>query len=358
MEFSTTYENDLFLRAAMRLSVPRTPVWIMRQAGRYLPEYREIRAKVDFQTLYRTPDLLAEVTVQPVDIIGVDAAILFSDILVIPEAMGMQLEFSAGEGPVFHYPVRSGDDIRLLRVIDPVKDLHYVLEGIRVTSNALSKRVPLIGFAGSPWTLATYMVEGGKTRDFAHIKTMMYNEPGLLHQLLGKLSLSISQYLSAQIDAGAAAVQIFDTWGGVLAPDEYIAFSLDYIQQIVENVKSNGTPIIFYSKGSVTQIGAIADTGADVLGIDWTMDIGAVRNAFNDRIAIQGNLDPTVLFAKPEIIRQEAKKILQKYGKGSGHIFNLGHGILPTTPVENVQALIAAIKKESPAYHDEKEVNI
>lgn len=347
MNFTSLFKNDLFIRAGRRLSVPQTPVWIMRQAGRYLPAYREIRAKVDFRTLYRTPDLVSQVTLQPVDILNVDAAIIFSDILVIPEAMGMDLHFAEKEGPSFGKPLTTEHDIHSLQVPDPEKKLRFVLESIRVTKTALANRVPLIGFAGSPWTLATYMVEGGKTQNFSTIKTLLYNAPGLLHQLLEKLSVAVAEFLSAQIDAGVAAVQIFDTWGGILGWEEFNVFSLPYIAKVIERLQRKDALVIAYCKGTGMHATHIAQTGIDVLGVDWTVNLGDIRTAVNGQIALQGNMDPCVLYAKPEVIRQQVKTILEHYGQGSGHIFNLGHGIFPDTPVEHAIAFVQAVKEES-----------
>lgn len=345
-------QNDLLLRAARKQPIERTPVWFMRQAGRYLPEYRAIRAKADFLTLCKTPDLAAEVTVQPVDLIGVDAAIIFSDILVIPEAMGMELIVEEGKGgPRFPSPLRSIDDINTLRAIDPNKELKYVMEALRVTKQQLQQRVPLIGFSGSPWTLATYMVEGKGSKNFRYIKEMIFSNPQQAHKLLQRLAQSVADYLSAQVDAGADIVQIFDTWGGILAQEEFEEFSLQYIRQIVEQVKKKNVPVIVFCKDCGHSLKKIADVGADVVGLDWTTDIGKARNAIGNKVALQGNLDPTMLFSTPERIEQGVKSILAKYGNGSGHIFNLGHGILPETPVENVKAFVNGVKIFSGQYH-------
>lgn len=347
MELKSSYSNDLFIRAGRKLPVPRTPVWIMRQAGRYLPAYREIRAKVDFRTLYRTPDLVAQVTVQPVDILDVDAAIIFSDILIIPEAMGMDLHFEEKSGPSFSKPLESENDIHSLHIPNPEKELRFALEGIRITKTALANRVPLIGFAGSPWTLATYMIEGGKTQNFSTIKTLLYNAPDSLHKLLEKLSIAVSEFLCAQIDAGVAAVQIFDTWGGILGWEEFHTFSLPYIAKVIERLPRKDAFVVAYCKGTGMQAAHIARTGIEVLGVDWTVHLGEIRNATKGKVALQGNMDPCVLYAKPEVIRQQVKTILQQYGQGSGHIFNLGHGILPDTPVEHAIAFVQAVKEES-----------
>lgn len=343
--------NDLFLRACKRLPVERTPIWIMRQAGRYLPEYRAVRKKYDFLTMCKTPEIAAEVTIQPIDIIGVDAAIIFSDILVIPEAMGMHLEMHEGKGPIFHNPIRNESDAKQLRKIDPTKDLKYVLDAVRLTKQNLNGRVPLIGFSGSPWTLLTYMVEGRGSKNFSEVKKLIYNKPELAHSLLDMLSDTISDYLSAKIEEGCNAVQIFDTWGGVLSQKDFLEFSLPYVQKIIAQLKRKDEPVIFFAKGVHHNLDKMADIGADVLGLDWTMNLGEVRNKVGHRVALQGNLDPTVLYAKKNYIKQEVISVLESYGKGSGHIFNLGHGVLPDVDPENVKALVQFVKDESKIFH-------
>ena len=322
----------------------------MRQAGRYLPEYRAIREKTDFLTLCKTPELASEVTVQPVDIIGVDAAILFSDILVIPEAMGMHLEMVESKGPTFDDPIRSQADLARLNTDGVTDRLQYVMDAIKVTKEKLAGRVPLIGFSGAPWTLATYMVEGKGTRNFDVIKQMIYTDPAAAHELLQKLSDSIVDYLNAKIRAGCDAVQIFDTWAGILAPNDLEEFSLRYIKYICERLETDGAPVIVFAKG-VNSLEKLADLKCDVIGLDWTMDIGDARSRIGESKALQGNLDPCVLFAPKEKIKLEAERMLENYGTGSGHIFNLGHGILPTTPVENTQYLVRCVKELSPKYH-------
>ncbi len=343
--------NDLFLRSCRRQRVERTPVWMMRQAGRYLPEYRAVRAKADFLTMCKTPELAAEVTVQPVDILGVDAAIVFSDILVVPEAMGMRLEMVESRGPRLHAPIRSKEAVDGLKVADPDRALKFVMEAIGAAKRSLGGRVPLIGFAGSPWTLATYMVEGGGSRDFAHIKRMMLDEPETLLALLEKLSTAVRLHLEAQCAAGADAIQIFDTWGGILAPDHYRRFSLDFLFRIVSEFEGGDAPVILFSKGANHALKDLADIGADVVSVDWTVDLAAVREAIGDRVALQGNLDPSALYASPESIRREVRSILRKYGRGDGHIFNLGHGIFPDVPVDHAREMVRAVIAESPAYH-------
>lgn len=344
--------NDLFLKAALRQPTPRTPVWFMRQAGRYLPEYRAVREKVDFLTLCKSPDLAAEVTIQPVDIVGVDAAIIFSDILVIPEAMGMELIVEEGKGgPRFPSPLRSSSDIARLAVPDPNVELRFVMDALKLTRERLAGKVPLIGFSGSPWTLASYMVEGHGSKNFRYIKELIYRSPKDAHALLEKLAHAVAKYLSAQIAAGAQAVQIFDTWGGILSQDAFKEFSLRYIRQVVEEVQSNGAPVIVFCKDCGHSLNQISDVGCQMVGIDWTVDIGEARKLVGDRVALQGNLDPTILYSPPEVIRREVKSILAKFGKGAGHVFNLGHGILPDAPVEHVKEFVRSVKEESIRWH-------
>jgi uroporphyrinogen decarboxylase len=344
-------KNDLFLRACKKQDVERTPIWIMRQAGRYLPEYRSVRAKSDFLTMCKTPELAAEVTIQPIDIIEVDAAILFSDILVIPEAMGMHLEMNEGKGPVFPKPIRSVDDAKDLKDIDPTIELKYVLDAISLTKKNLNNRVPLIGFSGSPWTLLTYMVEGKGSKNFSEVKKLIYNNPELAHSILDKLSKTIADYLSAKIEAGCNAVQIFDTWGGILSQKDFEEFSLRYVEKIISQIKRKDEPIIFFAKGVHFKLNKLASIGADVLGLDWTMNLGKVRKKVGDKVALQGNLDPTVLYAKKDYIKEEVKNVLSSFGKGNGHIFNLGHGVLPDIDPERVKALVQYVKEESKVFH-------
>lgn len=344
-------KNDLFLRACKRQDVDRTPIWIMRQAGRYLSEYRAVRAKSDFLTMCKTPELAAEVTIQPVDIIGVDAAILFSDILVIPEAMGMHLEMNEGKGPVFPNPIRTADDAKNLKNIDPVKDLKYVIDAVTLTKKNLDNRVPLIGFSGSPWTLLTYMVEGKGSKNFSEVKKLIYNNPELAHSVLDKLANTVSDYLSAKIEAGCNAVQIFDTWGGILSQKDFEEFSLRYVEKIISQIKRKDEPVIFFAKGVHFDLEKMANIGANVLGLDWTMNLDEVRKKVGDKVALQGNMDPTVLYANKDYIREEVKNVLASFGKGNGHIFNLGHGILPDIDPENVKAFVQYVKEESVFFH-------
>lgn len=322
----------------------------MRQAGRYLPEYRAIREKTDFLTLCKTPELASEVTVQPVDIIGVDAAILFSDILVIPEAMGMSLEIVESKGPIFADPIRSRDDLRKLDTEGVTARLQYVMDAIKLTKEKLAGRVPLIGFSGAPWTLATYMVEGGGSKNFDKIKSFIYAEADAAHELLKTLADAVVDYLNAKIRAGCDAVQIFDTWAGILSPSDREEFSLKYIEYICERLETNDAPVIVFAKG-VNDFRRLADLKCDAIGVDWMQEIGGVRASVIGSKGIQGNLDPCLLFAPKEKIRLETERILHSYGDGSGHIFNLGHGILPTTPVENARYLVSCVKELSIKYH-------
>ena len=346
-------KDSIFLRACKGLETERTPVWIMRQAGRYLPEYRAIREKTDFLTLCKTPDLASEVTVQPINIIGVDAAILFSDILVIPEAMGMKLEVLESKGPVFDSPLRDLAAIRSLNTDGVTERLDYVMKAIEATKQKLDGRVPLIGFSGAPWTLATYMVEGKGSKSHDIIKSFIYTEPAAAHELLQVLADSVVDYLNAKIRAGCDAVQIFDTWAGILSPWDLEEFSLKYIRYICDRLETNGAPVIVFAKG-VNSMSKLADLKCDVLGLDWTKDIGEVRREIGNKKALQGNLDPCLLFAPKQRIKNETERILANFGYGSGHIFNLGHGILPKTPVENALYLVSCVKELSIKYHDSK----
>ena len=349
-------KNDRFLRALLRQPVDVTPVWMMRQAGRYLPEYRATRERAgSFMQLCTTPELACEVTLQPLERFPLDAAILFSDILTIPDAMGLGLSFTEGEGPRFDRPLRSAADIQALSIPDPENELRYVMDAVRLIRRELNGRVPLIGFSGSPWTLATYMVEGGTSREFALIKTMLYGQPALLHVLLDKLARTVALYLNAQITAGAQAVMIFDTWGGALSHAAYHEFSLRYLTQVVAllNRVHDGrrVPVILFTKGGGQWLEAIAASGCDAVGLDWTTDIGAARARVGDRVALQGNLDPMALFASPERIRAEVAAVLASYGSGSGHVFNLGHGILPGVDPAHAGAMVEAVHALSAAYH-------
>lgn len=345
-------KNDRFLKALARQPVDRTPIWMMRQAGRYLPEYRATRSQAgDFMSLCKNTELACEVTLQPLERYDLDAAILFSDILTIPDAMGLGLYFEEGEGPKFRKPVRTEADIEHLNVADTASDLAYVTDAVAMIRRELHGRVPLIGFSGSPWTLATYMIEGQSSRDFARAKTMLYTQPELMHQLLDKLALSVIDYLNAQISAGAQVVQIFDTWGGALSHAAYLEFSLAYMQKIVngliKHAEGRDVPVILFTKGGGHWLEAMAETGCDALGLDWTVDIGAARARVGNQVALQGNMDPAVLRSDPARIEAEVATILQSFGTGSGHIFNLGHGITPDIDPAHAKVFIDAVHKFS-----------
>jgi uroporphyrinogen decarboxylase len=352
----TPLKNDTFLRALLREPADYTPVWMMRQAGRYLPEYRATRARAgSFMDLCKNPELACEVTLQPLDRFPLDAAILFSDILTVPDAMGLGLYFSEGEGPHFERPVRSSADVERLPVPDPEGELRYVMEAVSTIRRALDGRVPLIGFSGSPWTLATYMVEGGGSKTYRHTKTLLFDRPELLHALLSKVANAVTLYLNAQIARGAQAVMIFDTWGGALAPANYRVFSLAYMERVVQGLtrKSEGrrVPSILFTKNGGQWLHWMAETGCDALGVDWTTDLADARRMVGDRVALQGNLDPCALYASPARIRAEVAAVLASYGSGSGHVFNLGHGIHPDVDPDHAAALVAAVHELSPPYH-------
>jgi len=352
----TELKNDRFLRALLRQPTDVTPVWMMRQAGRYLPEYRATRAKAgSFMQLCQSPELACEVTLQPLDRYALDAAILFSDILTIPDAMGLGLEFNEGEGPSFRKPVRSELEIKALQVLDTENQLTYVIDAVKTIRKELDGRVPLIGFSGSPWTLATYMVEGSSSKEYGKIKGLMFESPNAMHQLLDVLAKSVINYLNAQIKAGAQAVMVFDTWGGILTPRDYQEFSLRYMTQIVAGlIKENeGRPVpsILFTKNGGGWLEAMADSGANALGVDWTLDLSEARRRVGDKVALQGNMDPCILYASPDRIREEVKQVLASYGNGSGHVFNLGHGIHPKIDPENVGAFIEAVHEYSAQYH-------
>lgn len=347
-------ENDRFLRALKRQSVDRTPVWMMRQAGRYLPEYRASREKAgDFMSLCRNPELCCEVTLQPLDRFALDCAILFSDILTIPDAMGLGLRFVTGEGPQFERPLRTVAAIDALPSPDPEQELRYVMDAVRTIRAALGNRLPLIGFAGSPWTLMTYMVEGRGGHDFSIVRRLLIEEPDASDRLLERLTRSVSEYLLAQIAAGADALMVFDTWGGVLSPEHYRRFSLAPMAKIVSAIKQQSpqTPVTLFTKNGGQHLEAMAETGCDALGLDWTTCIADARRRVGDRVALQGNLDPVTLFASPDKIREATRKVLADFGHGPGHIFNLGHGILPSTPPEHAAAMIETVREASPQYH-------
>lgn len=352
----TALKNDTFIKALLKQPVEYTPIWMMRQAGRYLPEYRKVREQAgSFMDLCTNPELACEVTLQPLRRFGFDAAILFSDILTVPDAMGLGLYFTEGEGPKFTHPVRTAADVNKLPIPDPETDLRYVVDAVRLIRKNLQGSVPLIGFSGSPWTLATYMVEGGSSKSFQKVKSMMYEQPKLLHVMLDKLAQSVAAYLNAQIEAGAQAVMLFDTWGGMLATEDYNEFSLYYAKQVRSLLKTHvdgqQIPTILFTKGGGLWLEAMADTGYDALGLDWQTDIQQARARVGHRVALQGNMDPVALYASPEIITEKVKTILHKYGSGSGHVFNLGHGILPDMNPDHVKAMVDAVHEYSRAYH-------
>ncbi|MFJ1268297.1 uroporphyrinogen decarboxylase [Legionella lytica] len=346
--------QSLFLRALRRQPVERTPLWMMRQAGRYLPEYRQTRAQAgDFLSLCKNPELACEVTLQPLRRYAMDAAILFSDILTIPDAMGLGLYFAEGEGPCFQHPLRDLEAIKKLHVPETTDSLAYVMNAVRLIRKEMPQELPLIGFAGSPWTLACYMVEGQSTRDFKRILKLIYTESEAAHLLLQKLTLSVADYLGEQIKAGVNAVMLFDTWGGILTPENYQSFSLAYMQQIIQQLKANhpDIPVILFTKGGGQWLEYMTATGCDALGVDWTCDLGQARRRVGDKVALQGNLDPSVLLSSEKCIREQVQKVLASYGHGTGHVFNLGHGITPDVPPEHVAAMVEAVHEFSPFYH-------
>lgn len=349
-------KNDRFLRALSRQSVDRTPIWMMRQAGRYLPEYRATREQAgSFLDLCKNEELACEVTLQPLRRYPMDAAILFSDILTVPDALGLGLYFEEGEGPKFRKTVRSEKDLAGLNKITAEDDLAYVMRAVSTIRRELNGSVPLIGFSGSPWTLATYMVEGGSSKDFAHVKTMAYDKPELMHQLLSLLADAVADYLTAQVAAGAQALQIFDTWGGSLSAAGYQEFSLQYMKRVIDRLPKEAdgrqVPVIVFTKGGGQWLNTIADCGAQAVGIDWTTDIAKARALVGDKVALQGNMDPSMLFASPARIREEVSNILAAYGHGAGHIFNLGHGITPGVNPDHVTAYVDAVQELSVQYH-------
>lgn len=349
-------KNDLLLRALERRPVERTPVWIMRQAGRYLPEYREVRARAgDFMSLCRNPELACRVTLQPLRRFDLDAAILFSDILTIPDAMGLGLYFAQGEGPKFENAVSSRADIEKLGMPDPEGELSYVMDAVRTIRRELGGAVPLIGFAGSPWTLATYMVEGGASKEFAKVRGLLYQDPAAMHKLLDTLARAVTDYLNAQVQAGAQALMIFDTWGGTLTRENYRDFSLSYMQKIVAGLvrehEGRRVPVTLFTKNGGAWLEDMAASGCDALGIDWTQPLDDARSRVGSQVALQGNLDPCVLYAQPAVIRAQVGAVLDDFGSGSGHVFNLGHGIHPAVPPEHVKVMVDAVHELSPALH-------
>jgi len=335
-----------FLKACRLEPVPYTPIWLMRQAGRYMREYREVRAKTSFLELCKTPSLAAEVTVTAAERLGVDAAIIFADILLILEPMGIDLEFAHGEGPVIHNPVRSGTDVDRLREVDHVEALDYVFEAISITRRELKPNIPLIGFSGAPFTLASYMTEGGGSKNYIHTKTLMYSDPGAWHAMMAILARGLSRYLNAQIDAGAQAVQLFDSWVGCLSPDDYREFVLPHTRAVTEGIRP-GVPVIHFGTGTAALLELMSEAGGNVIGLDWRVRLNEAWKRIGGNKAIMGNLDPVLLFSSGDVLRPRAKQILDDVAGKPGHIFNLGHGILPETPVENVIALVEMVKEMS-----------
>ena len=351
-----TLENDILIKALMRQPTSRTPIWIMRQAGRYLPEYKRTRQRAgSFLELAKNPNLAAEVTLQPIERFDLDAAIVFSDILTIPDAMGLGLHFVEGEGPFFHNPIRSEEDIHCLVVPDPYDKLRYVMDAIEQSKKSLKNKIPLIGFSGSPFTLACYQIEGRGGTDFTYVKKMLYDNPSLLHKLLSINTKAVIHYLNAQINAGANAIMLFDTWGGILSYNAYIDFSLNYLKTTLEGLlkESDGqyVPKTIFTKGGGGWLDVISTVGADAVGVDWQVDLGLARDLTKGKVALQGNLDPAVMLASPEIVRREAEAVLKSFGKGNGHVFNLGHGISQHTDPENVKVLVETVKQKSPMFH-------
>jgi uroporphyrinogen decarboxylase len=342
--------DSLFMRALRREPTERTPIWMMRQAGRYLPEYRATRARAgSFLDLAGNPEMACEVTLQPIERYGFDASILFSDILILPHAMGLGLGFAAGEGPYFDRPIKGPADIAALPMPDPNDDTGYVMEAVRLIRAGLPEQTPLIGFAGSPWTVATYMIEGRSSKDFARAKQLLLAEPEAAHRLMNHLADATAAYLSAQVEAGADALMVFDSWGGVLSPRLYREFSLASQQRIFDQVRKlhPSTPIILFGKGCGQHLELLADTGCEGLGVDWTMDLSEARARVGHRVALQGNLDPAVMLTSPEIVAAETRRVLESFGDGPGHIFNLGHGITPGVDPENVSVLVETVRSAS-----------
>ena len=348
-KIKTTNKNDLYIRALLHQPTERTPVWVMRQAGRYLPEYRQLRAEAG--------SFMQLCTLQPLRRFELDAAILFSDILTIPDAMGLGLYFAEGEGPRFEQVISTADDVAMLKRPDPGQSLKYVMDAVTLIRKQLAGKVPLIGFSGSPWTLATYMVEGGSSKAFAKIKSMIYSEPKTAHRLLDKLADSVTDYLNAQIESGAQAVQIFDTWGGVLAEDMFQEFSLYYLEKIVAQLHRNydgiRIPVVLFCKGCNSKLEELADTGCDALGLDWTITLAEARARVGERVALQGNLDPAVMLTNLAVLTSQVKKTLASFGQGEGHVFNLGHGITPEVDPGQMSTLVESVRQFSPAWHQD-----
>src|SRR5215218_990447 len=331
-----------FMRACRREQVPYTPVWLMRQAGRYMKEYRDVRAKFSFLEMCKQPGVASEVTVYAAHRLNVDAAIIFADILLIIEPMGLDLEFAKGEGPVIHNPVRTASDVERVREVEDVSSLDYVYEAVRITRRELRPNIPLIGFCGAPFTLASYICEGGGSKNYIHTKRLMYTDPGAWHALMSRIARALSRYLNAQIEAGAQAVQIFDSWVGALSPGDYREYVLPHTREVIKGI-TPGVPVIHFGTGTATLLELMKEAGGDVIGLDWRVRLDEGWRRVGQDVAVMGNLDPIVLFAKQDMLREQAKRILEQAGARAGHIFNLGHGILPETPVENVIALVEMV---------------
>ncbi len=347
--------NSRALDAWQRRPVDRTPVWLMRQAGRYQPEYRAIRERHGFIEMCKTPELAARIALAPIDQFDFDAAILFSDLLFPLEAMGLGLVYEEGEGPVLDPPVRTAADVERLAVPDPTRGTGFVLEAIRETKAALADRVPLLGFAGAPWTLATYLVEGRTSKSFHRIQSLRYSDPALLHRLLDKVARTVALYLDAQLEAGADAVQIFDTWSEILSPSDYAEFGYPYTRQVIEGLRSDRGPVVLFCRGGNLYLDWMVETGADCLSIDWRASLEEARMRHGHRVSLQGNLAPSALAACPERIREEVRRVLEDFGPGNGHVFNLGHGVLPDIPPDHVRALVEAVRSLSPVFHAGRE---
>lgn len=345
--FATTkaLQDSPFMRACRREPVPYTPIWLMRQAGRYMQEYREVRARTTFLELCKRPELATEVTVYAAERLGVDAAIIFADILLIVEPMGIELEFAKGEGPQLHNPVRTSADVDRLREVESVDSLDFVMEAIRQTRRALKPDLPLIGFAGAPFTLASYIIEGGSSKNYIHTKRLMYTDAGAWHEMMSRIARSLARYLNAQIAAGAQAVQLFDSWVGCLSLHDYREYVLPHTRNVIKNI-THGTPVLHFGTGTAAMLEAMKEAGGDVIGLDWRVDLSDAWQRLGD-VAVMGNLDPITLFTNPNYLRGEAKRILDEAANRPGHIFNLGHGILPETPVDNVIALVDAVHELS-----------
>jgi uroporphyrinogen decarboxylase len=346
LSFADPLHDSVFMRACRREPVPYTPIWLMRQAGRYMKEYRDVRARMSFLELCKNSELAAEVTVQAVEKLGVDAAIIFADILLIVEPMGLDLEFGKGEGPIIHNPVVTRSDVDRLREVEDVDSLSFVFEAIRKTRSSLRSDLPLLGFAGAPFTVASYIVEGGASKNFVRTKSLMYNDSGAWHALLSLISRALVKYLNKQIEAGAQAVQLFDSWVGTLSPDDYREFVLPHTRELIASIE-RGTPVIHFGTGTSSLLELMRDAGGDVIGLDWRVPLDAAWDRLGHDVGVMGNLDPVALFARQDYIRDQAKLILQRAANQPGHIFNLGHGILPETPVENVVALVEAVHELS-----------